>query len=414
MHYVQPMKRVERIRLYPTQRQIAGLLFALDVTRELYNAALQERRDAYRSRGIKITRKIQYAELTELRKEDSRIRAVYRECEDGALYRIDLAMAAFFRRVGRGEKAGYPRYRSRRRWRQLEFSHGNRSIMFNQARTKARISGVGHVRVRKGRSVPSKFGRAWIVEKNGRWHLCLEHEVEAAPLRPVATVAGLDFGVHVLVATSGGVLIPNKNSSDKMRRSIARLQRELNSTSQKSDDGRVTNYHDALRIAAVNRLARAREREANARRDYLHKVSRALVDCGADAIGIENLRLRNMTRSAKGTLEKPGRRVRPKAGLNRRLLDASFGLLRAMITYKAASAGVNIVAVDAKFSSQECSQCGHTARESRRRRRFCCVMCGFNAHADTNAALVIRRRAEWQLLKKPMPVRSRLRCAALA
>ncbi|MHB8198372.1 MAG: helix-turn-helix domain-containing protein, partial [Vulcanimicrobiaceae bacterium] len=101
------MKRIERVRLYPSQRQQAALRFMLDVTRELYNAALQERRDAYRLRGVKISAKMQEAELTALRKPihrlDTRLAAVYRECEDAVLHRLDLAMQAFFRRCKRGE-----------------------------------------------------------------------------------------------------------------------------------------------------------------------------------------------------------------------------------------------------------------------------------------------------------------------
>ena len=93
------VKRIERIRLYPTVRQAAALRFMLDVTRELYNAALQERRDAYRLRGVSVTFKMQYAELTALRRPESwldgRLAAVYRESEDAVLWRLDLAMQAF-------------------------------------------------------------------------------------------------------------------------------------------------------------------------------------------------------------------------------------------------------------------------------------------------------------------------------
>jgi putative transposase len=109
------VKRIERIRLYPRRRQAAALAVVLDVTRDLYNALLQQRRDAFRLRKVRVTAKMQYAELTELRAEDERLRAVYREAEDAVLHRLDLAMAAVFRRCKRGEKAGYPRFKSRRR-----------------------------------------------------------------------------------------------------------------------------------------------------------------------------------------------------------------------------------------------------------------------------------------------------------
>jgi putative transposase len=117
------------------------------------------------------------------------------------------------------------------------------------------------------------------------------------------------------------------------------------------------------------------------------------VDAAPSVIALEDLRITAMTRSAKGTLDTPGRNVRAKSGLNRVVLDASFGLLRQMIESKVEETGIVVVAVDPKYSSQTRSRCGYVAAESRRRRRFACVACGFTVHADVNAALEIRRRA---------------------
>jgi len=164
----------------------------------------------------------------------------------------------------------------------------------------------------------------------------------------------------------------------------------------------------------VRRLARAKEREANARLDALHKVAHRIV-ASADVIVTEKLNLRGMTRSAKGTLCEPGRHVAAKSGLNRVLLDAGFGILRRLIGEKAESAVRRVVDVEARYSSQECSQCGTTAAKSRRRRRFVCIACGFALHADVNAALVIRGRAQLALTSEPYPAEDagrRTRCAA--
>ncbi|MGA2760966.1 MAG: helix-turn-helix domain-containing protein [Candidatus Cybelea sp.] len=148
------MKRIERIRLYPTTRQAAALAVMLDVTRDLYNALLQHRRDAYRLRKVTVTAKMQYAEITALRAEDRRLRAVYREAEDAVLHRLDLAMTAFFRRCKRGETAGYPRFKSSPRWLQLQFPHGDRALRFDRMQQRVSIPGVGGVKLRKGRRVP--------------------------------------------------------------------------------------------------------------------------------------------------------------------------------------------------------------------------------------------------------------------
>jgi putative transposase len=392
------VKRIERVRLYPTQRQRQRLHFLLDVTRELYNALLQERRDAYRARGIAISTKQQYAELTALRKDDARVAAVYRECEDAVLHRLDLAFAAFFRRLKRGETPGYPRFKPAARWSQLEFPHGNRALKLDAAQRRLTIPGIGGVRLRKGRTVPA-FGRAWIVCKNARWYACFECERALAPLANTGKIVGVDRGVHVLAATSDGTLIDNRAFGERNRQRIAQHQRGLEALTTRDAAGRVCNMCDPRRQAAKLRLARAKEREANRRRDYLHKKAREIV-AGADVIGLEALNLRAMTRSAKGTPEQPGRNVRAKSALTRRLLDAGFGQLERLIVEKAEEAARLMIRVDARFSSQECWRCRHVARESRRKRRFCCVRCGFTCHADVNAALVTRRRAQSALLRK--------------
>jgi putative transposase len=397
------VKRIERVRLYPTNRQAQRLQFMLDVTRELYNALLQQRRDAYKQRGVRITTKQQYAEITALRKPDhrldARLGAVYRECEDAVLHRLDLAFAAFFRRIARGETPGYPRYKAHARWMQLEFPHGDRALKFNAAQSKITVPGIGAVRLRKGRAIPS-FGRAWLVCKNQRWYACFECERAVTPLPPNEKILGVDRGVWVLAATSDGDLIDNAAFGERNRRRIAGHQRTLEAVTERDAAGRVRNRRDPLRMAAALRLARAKEREANRRRDDLHKKARQIVNA-AGCIALEKLNLRAMTRSAKGTSEKPGGNVAAKAGLNRRVLDASFGQLERLIVEKAEEATRTIVWVDARFSSQECSRCGHIARESRRRRRFACVRCGFTCHADVNAALVIRGRAQLGAQRMP-------------
>ncbi len=165
--------------------------------------------------------------------------------------------------------------------------------------------------------------------------------------------------------------------------------------SVKDAGGSCVNQRDPARIAAARRLARAKEREANARLDSLHKAANRIVR-SADVIALEALDVRTMTRSAKGTIATPGRNVAAKSGLNRSLRDAGFGKLAMLIREKAAWAAREIVGVAARYSSQTCGRCLYVDAKSRRRRRFCCVACGWTCHADVAAALEIRRRAELQ------------------
>jgi putative transposase len=390
---------MHRVRLYPSTRQEARLRVALDVTRQIYNAALEQRRDMWTSRRKAISSKSQYAEITALRAEDARIAGCYRECEDAALHRLDLAFAAFFRRLKAGEIAGYPRFRSAARWKQLEFPHGDRALGLTEAQNHVRIPMVGSVRLRKGRVIPP-YGRAFVVERTGRWYAVFECQRDLAPLAPTGRAVGIDRGIRALVATSEGELFENPRHAERRKTVVTRHQRQLDDLTVKDAAGRVSNGRDPARRAAVRRLARAKEREGNARRDALHKVSRELVD-RYDVIAVEDLRLRAMTRSAKGTLEHPGRGVRAKAGLNRALLDAGLSMLVTLIREKAANTARVVVSVDARYTSQTCVACGHVAAASRVGDLFVCLRCGHRDDADVNAARCILFRAQSALTSGP-------------
>jgi len=260
------LRWLHKVRLYPTCAQERALIEMLRVTRELYNALLQQRRDSWTTRRVACTSKQQYAQITELRACEPRFAAVYRECEDATLRRLDLAFAAFFRRLKSGEAPGYPRFKAARRWNQLEFPHADRALRFDAQQQRVMVPGVGRVRLRKGRAVPA-FGRAFIVTKNARWYAVFEGHREACPLPSSGARVGLDRGIRVLAALSDGTLIPNLRPGSTRAALVERHARKLDALSEKDAAGHVRNRRDPARIAAARRLARAKEREANARRD---------------------------------------------------------------------------------------------------------------------------------------------------
>jgi putative transposase len=404
------LRWLHKVRLYPTCAQERKLYEMLRVTRELYNAMLFQRRDSWSTRGVAYTSKRQYAEITELRACEPRFAAIYRECEDATLHRLDLNFAAFFRRIKSGETPGYPRFKSARRWNQLEFPHGDRALLFRGDQNRVSIPGVGRIRLRKGRVIPD-FGRAFVVTKNGRWYAIFEGHRAVEPLPATGARVGVDRGVRVLAALSDGTLLPNISPGSSRAAVVKRHARALDAATVKDAAGRVRNGRDPARIAAARRLARAKEREANARRDWLHKKSREIVNA-YDLIALENLRMRSMTRSAKGTVEAPGTNVRAKSGLNRALLDAGFGILETLIREKAAHAARTVIGVDPRFTSQTCAECAHVAKASREGARFVCVRCGHRADADVNAARVILLRAELPPTRAPGTARAKLHDAA--
>lgn len=351
-----------------------------------------------------MTTKQQYLELTQLRRDNGsvgrQLRCIYRECLDGALHRLDKTYRAFFRRLGAGCSPGFPRYKNPSRWTQIEFCHGNRALLFDAEQRYLRIPGVGRMRVRKGRTIPP-FGRAWLVLRTGRWYACFECERTASEKRPDAVIVGIDRGVRVLAATSCGEKVPNPRFSAK-NAAVSLPARTITSLTVWGADGKAVNRADRERQKAVLRLRRALEREKNARRDYLHKAARRLVD-RYSVIAMERLRVRFMTRSARGSAARPGRNVRAKSGLNRAILDAGFTLFRSMIIAKAEEAGCVVLEVDPKYTSQTCPVCGARNAANRKKEHFLCITCGHDDDADVNAAKVILARAQSALRSEPYP-----------
>jgi putative transposase len=377
------MKRMERLKLYPTRRQALRLQLCLDICRQLYNLALGQRRSAYRERKLSITYKMQYKQLTELRASDKRVAAVYRDLQDAALRKLDLAFAAFFRRLRAGQTPGFPRFRAAARYRTLEFPHGNRALRFSRAQSKVTIPGVGSVRIHKGREV-SAFGRAMIVRTSRGWYALFECKREAHPLPLTGRSIGIDAGVATLYATSDGEFSPHAALGQRKAAALARVQRQV-ARRKRSSSGR---------RAAVKFLARAHDEVRWARRDWHHKLANRLVR-SYDRIVLEKLIINNMTRSARGTTEHPGRNVAAKAALNRKILDAGWRQFANMVLAKAEEAGRAVVFVKAHYSSQTCAQCGYVAPENRRSQAsFVCRRCGHTDHADVNAAKIILKRAE--------------------
>ena len=188
----------------------------------------------------------------------------------------------------------------------------------------------------------------------------------------------------MLLATSDGGLIENPRSAQQSRLRLERAQRTV---AKRRRGGK-------NRRKAVAAVARLHEKVARQRRDHAHKVSRKLVDA-YDALALEQLNVRNMTKSARGTAQSPGRNVSAKTGLNRALLDAGFATIAQLIAEKAASAGRKIDYVDPRYSSQECAACGHVASANRSGIAFACLKCGHTEHAYINAARVILKRAQW-------------------
>lgn len=374
-------RKAAMFRLYPTPEQSAQMAQIAGACRFVYNLALEQRRDWWR-RGRKFTFASQCRELTELRAEVDWLKACPVHALQQALKDLDRAYQNFF-----ASRAAYPTPRRKGVNDSFRFPD---PVSLQIKRTgkssgQMRLPKLGWVRLRGWQVLPGEICNITVSRRAGQWFAAVQCERERADPAPSDLPAvGIDMGVAVFAALSDGTSVAPANHGKKALKALRKAQHALARKKRGS----------ANRRKAVRRVAKIQQRVANARKDFLHKHS-TIIAQNHRMVVVEALDVRNMSASAKGTVEEPGRKVRQKAGLNRAILDQGWGAFRTMLAYKLADRGGRLVEVPAAYTSQTCPVCGHVHPDNRKSQAaFLCVACGHAANADTNAAINILRRAD--------------------
>jgi putative transposase len=378
-----------RYLLGPTVRQRAALLELLGLQCELYNAALEDRRGAWRWEQRSVSYVDQCRTLTTLREVRPEVLAAGVTVCRGTLRRLDWAFAGFYRRCRAGQRPGFPRFRSREPVGLVAVG-GPQRVAPRHVGEAAAPDGDRGVKVRLHRPLRGTPKVITVRREGRRWWVTIRCvDVPAEPLPATGRQVGIDLGVTVLVATSDGALITNDRHAQRAAHRLARAQQDL-ATKQRGSQHR---------HRAVERVAAAHRQVRNRRTDTLHQLSRHLVN-DHDLIVHEQLAVANLVRRPRprpngvGGYDPNG--AAAKTGLNRCIHDAGWGQLLAMIAYKAESAGRSVIVVDPRNTSRTCAHCGHVSAGNRRGAVFECQACGHQAHADTNAARNILRAGRAQ------------------
>lgn len=384
------MRRAYKFLLRPTSRQACALAECLEDTRQLYNAALEERREAWRMGRHHITFNSQDAQLKEIRATDpERYGRWSFNCERAAVRRLDRAFQAFYRRCKAGEKPGYPRFKGRGWWDSIEFVEGDGAkwdSVSHPTVTRVRLRGVGHVRTHQHRAVKGTIKTITVKREAGRWYVILScDDVPAEPMEATGAAVGIDLGIASFLTKSDGTHVPNPRPLAATADRLAAAQQSL---ARKKRGGN-------RRRKAVRKVTALHGKVRRTRLDHAHKTALVLIR-DHDVIAHEALRISNMTKRPKprpaedGTFEPNG--AAAKAGLNKSINDAGWGVFLNVLRAKAESAGRVIVEVNPRHTSQRCAQCGHVAAGNRiSQAEFRCLSCAHAAHADVNAAINILR-----------------------
>ena len=399
----------------------------LCMIRDLYNVARLQRINAYKHMKKSVGYEDQCAVLTHLRDHNPKWRNLSVFVARGALRRLDNSFQGFFARCKRGEKPGFPREKNR--YRTLSVFGVTKSNFKYDATTgkgKVKFKGLDPIRFKNWR-VPVKDGKAQIPStihitrrpsgSRIRIQLSLVFDIGDAPKIDNSVVpcnpVGIDVGITERAVTSSGERLPRRVRDARRERREKRLQRKMArqkkaALREKRAEivfrGEYTKtgkrkYHLEWVGGRPSRgyrntrkeLARIRYREQMRDRNELHRWTTGIVRAH-DGIAVEDMEIKNMMKSAKGTQEEPGKNVAQKRGLNRSIGEQSWSTIYLQLEYKAERAGIPFKKVDPKHTSQTCSACGSVDAASRKRKKFRCVSCGYDADAEDNAAVNIRSR----------------------
>ncbi|MCX4617441.1 transposase [Streptomyces mirabilis] len=394
------MIRAYKFRLRPTVRQTQALSEMLRDHCSLYNGALQERRDAYRhSSKTSIRYGDQSAQLKEIRAFDPERQGRWSfSSQQATLRRLDKAFQAFFRRVKAGQTPGYPRFKGAGYFDTVTFPKDGDGCRWDSTPhdpvTRMRLQGVGHVRVHQHRPVKGRVKTISVKREGRRWYVVLScDEVPLEPWPVTGSIVGIDMGTVHFFTDSNGVHKDNPRFCASMGEQLATAQRHLDTFPRRTR--RRTKKHRA----AARKVAKIHAKIRRQRLDHHHKTALALVR-EHDVIGHEKLNTAGMTKTpaSKPDPDNNGaflpNGAAAKAGLNRSILDAGWGLFLGILAQKAESAARRVIPVNARNTSRECPECGHTAKENRViQAKFECVKCGHIGNADHVGALNVLKRA---------------------
>jgi putative transposase len=345
--------------LYPNAAQQELLRVQLSEACRLYNAALQERRDAYKSHRKSLNYYDQANQLKEIRASGNLELANYHCCQD-VLKRVHKAFDAFFRRIKRKQRAGYPRFKSRRRYDSITFpSHGDGNKLLEK---HLRVQGVGDIKIKLHRPVSGKIKTVSVKRAGNHWYACFSCEVSARPLPENTKQIGIDVGLKSFATLSTGEIVDNPGHFAKAEKRLRRTQRRVSRRKKYSKRWR----------KAVQFVQNVHRDITNQRRDFQHKLSREIVDAN-QFIAVEDL---NVIGLAGGMLAKS-------------VADVGWSSFLNMLAYKAESAGRQLVRVDPGGTSQRCP-CGQPAPKKLADRQHVCA-CGLRTTRDHASSLEILR-----------------------
>lgn len=354
-----------KYKLRPSPRVARLFELWLDLCRELHNAALEERIKAYRMNGVSLSYAVQCAELPEVKAGRPDVGRVNAQVLQQVLKRLNRSFENFFRRVKNGDRPGFPRFKSKRRYDSFTFPQAKGG--FRLEGKKLHLSKIGSVRVFLSRPLEGTPKTCTIKREADGWYAVITCDApKAEPLPETGQAVGIDLGIETFARLHDGTPIENPKF---LRRAERRLKTAHRRVSRRKRGSK-------RRTQAVVLLAKHHQRIARQRRDFHFKTAKDLVS-RFDRIAVEDLNVTGMVKNHH---------------LAKAIHDAAWNTFLEILHGGAEEAGRVMVRVDARFTSSDCSNCGNRVRKSLSEREHRCIACGLVVHRDINAARNILAR----------------------
>ena len=348
--------------------------------RYVYNRTLSLERSIYKKDN---KHSFKYAEaanrLPDWKKKNPFLKDCNAQVLQQSLKDLERAYKNFF-----GKRANFPKYKKKYRHDSIRFPQG---VELDEVKQQIRLPKIGWMRYRKSRDIIGTIKNVTVSRRGEKWDVSIQTEYEVVSSAPNPSEIGIDMGVKRFATLSNGDFVEPLNAFKQEQEKLAKLQRKLARQKKGSRNSRKTK----------RKIARLHRYIADSRRDFLHKTSTKIAK-NHSIICVEDLKVSNMSASARGTKESPGKNVKQKSGLNRSILDQGWYGFFQMLSYKLEQRGGKLIKVDPRNTSRTCPRCGLVSAENRKSQAtFACIGCGYRSNADEVGAINILRAGRARL-----------------
>ena len=375
------VKKAFRFELMPKGSHIRSMKQFCGCARFVFNKALAYQKEQYEADK---TSKFSYTRLANLlpawKKEFPWLKDCHSQVLQQSLKDLESAYRNFF-----AKRADFPRFKRKGVRDSFRYPQG---IKLEEQNSRIYLPKLGWIRYRKSQDISGTIKNVAVSQRTGKWYVSIQTEQEIAnPLPTAQSAVGIDMGIARFATLSDGSYYEPSNSFRHHQEALRKVQQAMSRKQKFSSNWQKTK----------TRIQKIHSRIAGIRKDHLHKTSTAISKSHA-MVCIEDLQVRNMSKSASGTKETPGRNVKAKSGLNKSILDQGWHEFRRQLEYKLAWNGGILIAVPPQNTSRTCPECGYVSAENRQTQtEFRCIACGFEENADVVGAINILRAGHARL-----------------